>query len=229
MKKIVYLACTALFLSCAAIAQEEANTSNAYEDLLRTTLTDINSEKNPAQLFNHVNKLKRLSAMFPDEWLADYYVALLDIKLSFATKETEKREALLKEAKEKIEALLLKDSAMESEVLTLEGFQYYAQIAMNPQKYGQLYYKEVIGSYQKAQHIDKANPRPVLMMTLFQNKMAGFVGGKAGDICGDLNQIAALFENFTPKDDLHPKWGEKNLNASKKQYCQSAPETVSGK
>ncbi len=191
-----------------------------FNTLLGQTLTSINSQKTLEGLTANINKLKRLSNLYPNEWLSDYYIALLDIKVCFATADIDKKNTLLKDAKEKIEILKKKKNANESEVITLDGYYYYAKIAMNPQKNGQLFYQDAIGNFLKAKAIDKNNPRPVLLLSIFQHNMSKFVGGNENDFCSKLNQIELMFKKIIIKDKLQPKWGENELKKyQEKEHC----------
>lgn len=233
MKKSIILCIPVMLLfACAGVKSQTASLETekiekttkrgdiTFESLLGATLTDINTNKTPKDIFKNINKLKRISAKYPQEWLSDYYVALLNIKISMAMDDQEKIGKLLKEANEKIETIKLKENVIESEVLTLKGYYYYAKIAADPQTNGQLYYKDVIGSYQKARNIDKNNPRPALMLAVFQNRMAQFRGGSTDDFCAQLQGITQLFKNFTPASKVHPKWGNQELIVAQKKYCQ---------
>jgi hypothetical protein len=217
---ITILTIALFFVACSSSKSQTAKETNVtFEDQLSKTLTAINGAKSVKGLFENSNKLKRLSAIYPNEWLSDYYVTLLDIKLSMGAKDEKKKESLLNEAKEFLASLKEKENTIESEILTLNGYYYYALIAQNPQKNGQLYYKDVIGAYQKAIAIDKTNPRPVLMLTIFKKKMSKFVGGDLSNLCTQLSQIEQLLESSKPKNEVYPKWGIKELKKEQQESC----------
>jgi hypothetical protein len=217
---ITILTIALFFAACSSSKSQTAKETNVtFEDQLSKTLTAINGAKSVKGLFENSNKLKRLSAIYPNEWLSDYYVTLLDIKLSMGAKDEKKKESLLNEAKEFLASLKEKENTIESEILTLNGYYYYALIAQNPQKNGQLYYKDVIGAYQKAIAIDKTNPRPVLMLTIFKKKMSKFVGGDLSNLCTKLSQIEQLLESSKPKNEVYPKWGIKELKKEQQESC----------
>ncbi len=221
MKKvnnILIMAIALLSMSFNIQAQTVKETNNEFESLLIETLHVINQQKDAKGLLENVNKLKRLSMAYPNEWLADYYVMFFDIRLSFFTQDATKKELLLKEAKQTLEKLKAKDNTIESEILTLEGYYYYALIAQNPQQNGQLYYKNVIGAYQKAKAIDKNNPRPALMLLIFQQSMSKFTGGEVSNLCEKLSEVEQLFEKFKPISSIYPKWG-KSMLKKEQQNC----------
>lgn len=217
---IMILTIAILFIACSSSkSQTTKETKVTFEDQLSKTLTAINDDESIQGLFENINKLKRLSIIYPNEWLSDYYIALLDIKLSMGTKDEKKKESLLNEAKETLKSLKDKENTIESEILTLDGYYYYALIAKNPQKNGQLYYKDVIGAYQKAIAIDKTNPRPVLMLSIFQKMMSKFTGGENPNFCNELSKIEQLLESSKPKNEVYPKWGIKELKRHQQESC----------
>lgn len=220
MKKIsVVLVFMVILMNQAWCNNRVANENSKPEfyQLLGNSLSKLGSTKNETDIISLVNEIKRLETMFPDEWLTTYYIGFLDLKASFSTP-IEKQESLLKEALQKIESLKQNKSANLSEVYTLEGYYYLALVAQNPAQNGQIYYKEVITAYSKAIAYDGANPRPVLLLTLFKNKMAQFTGGNQSSFCEELKKIELLFENFTPENKLNPNWGEQQLKVAQ-QNC----------
>lgn len=217
---ITTLTIALLFMACSSSKSQNLKQPKVtFENQLSKTLTAINEAKSVKGLFENINKLKRLSNLYPNEWLSDYYVALLDIKLSMGAKDRKKKESLLNEAKEILASLKEKENTIESEILTLDGYYYYALIAKNPEKNGQLYYKDVIGSYQKAMAIDKTNPRPVLMQTIFKKKMSNFVHEDMSNLCAKLEKIEKMFNNSNSKNGVNPKWGTKELKKEQQESC----------
>jgi hypothetical protein len=201
-----------LFISntFAQKSNSKQNENSLYEQQMTKILEETRSQKNPINLFESVNQLKRLGAMYPDEWLPDYYISYLELKLSFLS-DNEKKEALMDDVKQKIDGLLDKKGSISSEVYTLQGSYYYTKIAHNPEEFGQLYYKNVIGSYQKAINIDKNNPRPSYLLNLFQNNMSRYIGSKDDSFCEKLESNHELFKKYKIKSINDPNWGEQEL------------------
>lgn len=218
VNKILIMAIALVFMGCNMKAQKVTVTNAEFESQLTKTLHLVNQQKDAKELYNNINKLKRLSMAYPNEWLADYYVMFFDMRLSFLTKDAIKKELLLKDAKQTMDKLKAKNNTDESEVLTLEGYYYYALITQNPQKNGQLYYKDVIGAYQKARAINKNNPRSALMLLLFRKSMSKFTGSEVSNFCDKLLEVKQLFERFEPISSIYPKWG-KNILKKEQQNC----------
>lgn len=197
-------------------SQSSENEKPSFNQLLGNSLNKLRNAKSGADLFSIVNELKRLDQLFPEEWLSDYYIAFIDLQLSFSDP-VENKENLLKEARIKIEDLKQSSLANTSEVFTLEGYYYFARVAQNPAVNGQKYYKDVIGSYSKAIAYNEKNPRPALLMCLFKNKMAQFTGADQSSMCEDLKKIELMFVDFTSKHELEPTWGAKQLKLAQEK------------
>jgi hypothetical protein len=227
MKKINFIMIISfvIFMSVASIAQsqETASSTPPFTKLLGQTLAGIQANHSPESVMSGVNGLKRISAAFPDEWLADYYIAFFDLKSSFVAA-PEQKTALIAEAKKEIDILKEKSNALPSEVYTLEGYYYYALIAQNPQQNGAVYYKDVFASYQRAIGIDPSNPRPALMLIIFKSNMAKFMNQEDANICTDLIKVQKLFDEFKPKEALAPSWGAGELQNMQIKYCSASKE-----
>ncbi|WP_143304651.1 hypothetical protein [Chitinophaga vietnamensis] len=188
------------------------------QNLLKQILSKTRQIKDISELYNSVNELKRVGKMYPAEWLPDYYTSLFDMKLALSGK-ADKKDDLLKEAKEKIDALSKNAGANASEVATLSGYYYYVMIALNPETNGQKYYKDVISNYQKAINLDGKNPRPQLLLAIFQNNMASFMKEKDNNFCANLKKLETAFSEFTPKSEVDPSWGMGELKNAQRTSC----------
>lgn len=189
-----------------------------FYELLEKSLNKLKEQKNAEQLYSVVNELNRLGKVYPKEWLSDYYVAYLDLKLALKSK-GENQINLLKEAKMKIDKMRQNKNADLSEITTLEGYYYYALIVQNPSVNGQKYYKEVMVSCNKAIGLNKANPRPALLLCLFKHRMSKFMGGRQESFCQDLKDVENLFSAFKLQHKLFPNWGRRELKIAQEKSC----------
>ncbi|RBL89042.1 hypothetical protein [Chitinophaga flava] len=216
MKKFLFLMFTMWSVSTADAQSKE--TSVNCQNMLQQVLTRVKEEKDISKLYDQVNTLKRLSAMYPGEWLPDYYIAYFDLKLVLS-KAGAKPEDLLQEAADKLTALKANNSADMSEVYTLEAYYYYAMISLNPAVNGQKYYREVIGGYEKAIRLSQQNPRPQLQLAIFQNRMAAFTKAADNSFCDKLQQVEKTFHDFKPATAVSPDWGLPELLYVKESSC----------
>jgi hypothetical protein len=210
------------FTSLTVFAQVPANeeTLPSFYQLMGQTMSKIQTSNDAETLLGSINELKRIGALYPTEWLSGYYVALFDLNLSFSS-QPERKTVLLSEAKEKIDELKSKPNIMASEIYTLEGYYFYALIAQDPQKNGQVYYKDAIGAYQRAINIDSANPRALLMLDIFKFSMAKFMNQDDATICEELGNVEKIFSESKPKQPFAPSWGVDELHNTQAKYCSS--------
>lgn len=180
------------------------------EDFLTKSLQKAKEIKSENDLQSTINEIKRIEVLDANYWLPTYYVSyMLTIQSFYAT--ADKKEALLADAKARIDKLFDNPSADKSELYTILGYYYYAKIAQDPQKNGQIFYKDVIANYQKAVALNPVNPRPNYLLHLFEDKMSGFMGNKNYDLCEKLKKDKILFENFKVSNKNYPNWGEKEV------------------
>ncbi|NAW51032.1 hypothetical protein GNY06_06485 [Elizabethkingia argentiflava] len=198
-----------LQLTCMAQSKLSSDklTSKDYLDL---ALEKVNTAKSENDLQNSINEIKRIEGLDKNYWLPSYYVSYFELTQSFFTS-LDKKEALLADAKERIEKLLEDKSSDQSELYTILGYYYYAKIAQNPHKNGPIYYKDVIANYKKAISINPVNPRPRYLLDLFEDNVNSFMGKKDSNLCEKLQKDKKLFEAFNIADKNYPNWGEKEV------------------
>ena len=154
-----------------------------------------------------ISELKRIATIYPEQWLPIYYQALFAIQYAIQRPDDKASVALLIDAKQNIEKAEHLAGADLSEVYTLSGFYDTALIVQNPSVNGMRYYSDAIGNYQRAIHQNVANPRPRLLLYLFNEQMNKFTGGTNFNAEKDLQKIKSLFDK-EQKTDFEPSWGK---------------------
>lgn len=216
MKKNLSLLIVFLLIQISGI-NANASETPSYEELMNVTLSKLNNSTAPDRYTTCIAELKRISAIYPEEWLTYYYVSLYEIQHTF-NNHSSNNDDLLNDASSNIELLKQNKKADVSEVSTIEGYYYYAKIALNPSENGQLYYKNVLDAYQKALKYNPRNPRAQLLFLMFRLNMAGFTGSKQEEnIYEQLTQIEKLFESEN-SNTLNPSWGKNISIAMKKKF-----------
>ncbi len=205
-------------LTYNVLAKNSEKEHEQFCNYLGQSLEKVKNTSDINETYAVVNEINRISKLYPTEWLADYYVAYINLSLAFRTNGNVQNK-LIEEAKNKIDKLLLNKDAELSEIITLQGYYYYALIAQSPQENGQKYYKDVVTSYNKAIAINGNNPRPVLLLALFKNRMSKFMGESTDSFCTELDNIENMLNGFTPKEALFPTWGIHELQYARKINC----------
>jgi len=197
MKTIKSLLCLLLILlPIVASAQD-----------LAPVVQNVNNAKDVSRYIQVRSQLERFVAAQPRQWLADYYLAYVDVQLSFMVPSKDEKSLYLSEAETCLNKLSELEGMDKSEFYTLKGFRIYALIASDPQTNGPKYSGEIITAYSTALGINPNNPRAVILSTLFKNDMAKFMHQPYENFQKDVDKAVALFaaENTTL---LTPTWGK---------------------
>jgi len=197
MKTIKNYLCVLFFLlPIAASAQD-----------LAPVVQSVNSAKDVSGLIQVRSQLERFVEAQPLQWLADYYLAYVDVQLSFMVPSKDEKSLYLGEAETCLNKLSGLEVPDKSEIYTLKGFRLYALIASDPKTNGPKYSGEIMSAYSTALGINPNNPRAVILSGLFKNDMAKYMHQPYEDFQKDVDKAAALFaaENTTL---LTPTWGK---------------------
>ena len=197
MKTIKSLLCVLFFgMSFVASAQE-----------LAPVVQNVNTAKDVPELIRVRSQLERFIVAQPQQWLAGYYLAYVDVQLSFRVPAKEDKSQYLTEAETCLNKLLELKEIDKSELYTLKGLRLYALIASDPQTNGPKYSGEIISAYETALAINPNNPRAVILQALFKSDMAKFMHQTYDGFQKDVDKAATIFaaENAT---SLTPTWGK---------------------
>jgi hypothetical protein len=149
---------------------------------------------------------ERIASAEKNNWLPEYYVALVNTTEAFRLKDKEKVNALLTKAQAAQDkaAVLAPDNA---EVLVMQAMIYTAYIASDPMTNGMKLSGMVNELYAKAQAIAPNNPRVVFGKAEFSIGSARYFGQDTKPMCADIERAVGLFAAFKPESAFHPKWG----------------------
>lgn len=160
------------------------------------------------------NKIEESSALFEriasaeqDNWLPNYYLALVNTTSAFQVKDQKKMEEMLQKAQTALDVELLKQPD-NAELLVLQAMVHTARIAADPMTNGQKLSGVVVQLYNKAEVIAPENPRVVFEKAQFQIGTARFFGNETAPICAEIEKSIKLFDNFKPESKYHPNWGK---------------------
>lgn len=150
---------------------------------------------------------ERIASAEKNNWLPNYYVALVNTTQAFQTKDKEKINALLTKSQ------AAQDNAMlvapnEPELLIMQAMIHTAYIAFDPMTNGMKLSPKVNELYAKAQAMAPTNPRAVFCKAEFDMGSAKFFGTDTKPICAQVEKSIELFKNFKPASAYHPKWGQ---------------------
>ena len=174
---------------------------------LGPVVQNVNNAKEVSELIQVRSQLERFIVAQPQLWLAQYYLAYVNVQLSFRVPDKNEKSKYLSEAETSLNTLSALKETDKSEIYTLKGFRLYALIASDPQTNGPKYSGEIINDYGTALGINPDNPRAVILSALFKNDMAKFMHQTYEDFQKDVDKAASLFANES-KTVLTPTWGK---------------------
>lgn len=153
-----------------------------------------------------VAMFERIASAETDNWLPNYYVALVNTTTAFRTKDKTQMDALLKKAQETLD-IELKKQPNHPELLVMQAMIHTAWIAFDPMTNGMKLSGTVMEIYGKAQAIAPDNPRVVFSKAEFEMGSAKFFGTDTKPLCAQAEKSIELFATFKPESAFHPNWG----------------------
>ncbi len=158
---------------------------------------------------------ERIASAEKNNWLPNYYVAMVNTTTSFQTKDKEKVAALLGKAQEALNTELDKNPE-NPELLVLQAMINTAWIVSDPMTNGMKLSAKTIELYDKALAIAPDNPRALFSKAEFEIGGARYFGNDTKPMCAQIDKAIELFAKFKPETPFHPNWGlDRALEAQK--------------
>lgn len=203
---IKVLTATALFICSllAAQGQYEQGMGKAFQ------LWGEGKNTEAAALF------ERIAAVEKNNWLPNYYVALVNTTTAFRTKGKDEVTALLTKAQNALDVELIKNEN-NPELLVMQAMIHTAWIVYDPMTNGQKLSGDVMYILNKAYKIAPENPRVVFQKASFEIGMAQYFGQDTKPMCAQIEKSIELFATFKPETAFHPSWGLDRAQAELKK------------
>lgn len=190
---------TALFFFICGMV----NAQGQYEAGMKKAFTLWGEEKS-----NEASALfERIAAAEKDNWLPNYYVALVNTTEAFKTKDKEKINALLTKAQAAQDAAM-GQSVNNAELYVMQAMIYTAWIVYDPMTNGMKLGGKVNEAYLKAQALSPNNPRAVFGKAEYDLGSAKYFGSDTKPICAEVERSIKLFDTFKPETPFSPNWGK---------------------
>ncbi len=158
---------------------------------------------------------ERIASAEKDNWLPNYYVALINTIDAFQTKDKNQITGLLMKAQTALDTETAKRPD-NSELLVVQAMINTAWIVADPMTNGIKLSAKTVEIYNKAIALDPKNPRAVFGKAEFEIGGARYFGGDTKPMCAQIDKAIELFATFKPETVFHPKWGlERALEAQK--------------
>ena len=203
-----------IFLTIAILFAVSTFAQKNFESDMNKTLAEWykgnhSSEANFKQLIND----------YPNEWLPKYYLTFSEVLKTFESKDVDKNEEILSNAKTQIDDLV-KNNPLNVEILNLKALYLTAEIVQNPMQNGAIYYPEVLQIYQKSLALNPSNPRSILGLAEFNINAAKYSGMDITQDCKNVKKSLALFDAEKPKNN-EPKWRKDRAEALLNNECKN--------
>lgn len=192
-------------LFCNFTLEAKTYDDELYRSSMQKALEKLDKASNINDVADARNLFERISGKYQAKWQPVYYVAYCDIQMIYYDSKSEQNKARLTEAKVEIEKLETFADVDMSEVNTLWGYYYNAEILLNPESAKTLYIK-VISSYEQAMAGNSNNPRPVILRAFFNQHLPEFIKLKM-DTAAEVEKAKQLFSKEEKGID-NPYWGE---------------------
>ncbi len=159
---------------------------------------------------------ERIAAAEEENWIPNYYVALVNTTQAFRNLGNNKVEELVSKAQLALDKELNKNPE-NPELLVMQAMIYTALIANDPMNNGQKLSGKVMQLYEQAGKIDPTNPRVVLSKAQFEMGSAKYFGTDIQPICARIEKSLTLFDTFKSETPFYPKWGKEQAEQALKE------------
>jgi hypothetical protein len=209
---LLYLACAA---PLAAAAQQPASAAKpvaaavpaTYQDLMATTINELQAAHTLAATHQAIGKMERAAAAAPADWLPVYYQGLGYVHLAFLVKGEDNKDKYLDQAQGLIDRGL-KLTRTPSELLVLQAYLYQARLSVSPMLRAMEYGPKVAETLKQAKQADPQNPRASYLMGSNLYYKPAMFGGGAEAAKPWLEQAVALYSSSRPATPISPRWGQ---------------------
>lgn len=148
---------------------------------------------------------ERIAGVEKNNWLPNYYVALVNTTATF-NPATKNAAAMLAKAQTALDNAMM-ISPDNAEILVMQAMINTAWIVQDPMTNGMKLSAPTIELYDRAIKIDPNNPRAVFGKAEFEIGGAKYWGTDTKPMCEQVAKSIELFAKFKPESEFHPKWG----------------------
>ncbi len=149
---------------------------------------------------------ERIASAEKDNWLPNYYIALINTTEAFNPANKDKITSLLAKANAALDTELAK-APNNVELLVVQAMAKTALLASDPMTYGMTLSPKISGIYMKAYMLAPENPRVALCKAEFDLGGAKWTGADVKEICSRVEKSIDLFAKFKPETPFSPNWG----------------------
>lgn len=209
-KTIIFLLAT---ISISGVYAQDSK----FEAAMKPLVAEIHATRFDQSLTEVSNKMERIAAAEPNEWLPNYYVAYCNIIGSLSEQDDDKKDLMLDKAEKYLEKAA-KLSKNNDELEQLTAYFYNAKLAASPMTGWMRYGSKVEKHLENAKKLNPQNPRVALLEAESVYYTPSTFGGGKDKAKPMLEKAKKLFAEFTPKNELMPNWGAQTVGYYLSQY-----------
>ncbi|MDP5139710.1 MAG: hypothetical protein NWP83_04485, partial [Spirosomaceae bacterium] len=209
-KSIIFLLAT---ISIPVVYAQDSK----FEAAMKPLVAEIHATRFDQSLTDVSNKMERIAAAEPNEWLPNYYVAYCNIIGSLSEQDDDKKDLMLDKAEKYLEKAA-KLSKNNDELEQLTAYFYNAKLAASPMTGWMRYGSKVEKHLENAKKLNLQNPRVALLEAESVYYTPSTFGGGKDKAKPMLEKAKKLFAEFTPKNELMPNWGAQTVGYYLSQY-----------
>ncbi len=204
MKTLITLLIVAMAANSPVWAQS-AQYQQAMTDAI-TAMRGLSEKSSATEFVVTANRFERIASAEPGQWLPRYYAGLLYVYGGFSGKDAAEKDRYLDQA----DRYLKEAEAIEKndELAVLNAYIAQARMVVDPMSRWEVYGPKFSEGVQKAKAMNPANPRPYLLEGSSLMYTPAQFGGGTDTACPVLKQAAEKFATFKPATNLHPSWGD---------------------
>ncbi|WP_367389804.1 hypothetical protein [Lewinella sp. LCG006] len=208
MKYLIFSFGLCLFFTSSLLAQ---NQEDRFTTTMGSVLASMEPQENtPVDWEAITNKLERIAAAEPDQWLPSYYLSYATLQramVEMSKGNTEGVERYVKASASYLEQAKTK-TAMNSELKCQEGYVMQGYIWIDQVNNGPQYAGAAHAAYAAAAQMDPENPRPLMLRGMLVLFTPEFFGGGAEKAMPLLQGADQLYQLERSKErGLLPTWG----------------------
>ena len=155
---------------------------------------------------------ERIAAVEKDNWLPNYYIALMNSTVAIGLKDKDKMIAMVNKAQNALDIELIK-TPNNPELLVVQALINTVWIVFDPMTNGQKLSPKTIELYKKALALAPENPRVILSKAEFEIGAAAFWGTDTKPMCDEVKRSIILFEKQKLATPFSPKWGRERADS----------------
>jgi hypothetical protein len=205
-----------LILACFIFGATFSQNSSEYLTKMKENISLMDSSWTPQNWQRITNNFEMIAGFDTTEWLSEYYAGYANMMMNFLIQDEDEKDKYLSKAMNYADMADI-INPNNDEVYLLKAYIYEMQISLKPMTRSRTLGPKNQALLEKAKTINPDNPRYYILVSenlFYTPAMFGGDKKKAKEML--LTAIDKL-KTFVPKSEIHPKWGNYEINMLSKE------------